>query len=195
MTTQYTGTAVLSSDEVISLAEIKLHLRIDTNDEDTLLSSLIIAAKRYVEEVTRRQLLTSTKILYLDSFSSEIRLSKPPAQSVTSIQYIDIDGDTQTVDSSVYEIDTSVEPATINLAYGQSWPSVRGDKNCITVTFVAGYGTKDDVPEMIKTAIKLIVGGWYEHREGISPLTIKKVPQCVDSILLLNKVYTELFED
>ena len=54
--------------EPLSLAEVKLHLRIDNSDEDLLLTMLISAARLHAENVTRRAFMTQTYDLYLDRF-------------------------------------------------------------------------------------------------------------------------------
>lgn len=39
------------------------------------------------------------------------------------------------------------------------------------------------VPQLVKQAILLIVGHWYENREAAGPLTIKTIPLAVESIV------------
>lgn len=56
------------SVEPVTLAEAKLHARIEIDDDDTLVTSLIIAARRYCETVLRSALITQTWTLYLDGF-------------------------------------------------------------------------------------------------------------------------------
>ena len=82
---------------------------------------------------------------------------------------IDTDGATQTVSSSVYDVDIDQEPGRLRLAYSESWPSDRrSTPNSVIIRFVAGYGDADAVPETIKAAIKLLVGHLYEHREAVT---------------------------
>jgi uncharacterized phiE125 gp8 family phage protein len=53
------------------------------------------------------------------------------------------------------------------------------------VTYVAGYGaTSDTVPDAIRHAILLLVGFWFENREGVVVGTIaKELPFAVKSLL------------
>lgn len=76
-----------------------------------------------------------------------------PVSSVTSIAYLDGAGDSQTWSSSNYTLDTSGTRPFVRLAYGQSWPAVRGDINGITVTFVAGYASVAAIPQTVKQAV------------------------------------------
>lgn len=56
--------------EPITLAEAKLHLRVETamTDDDTLISALIVSARQAAETITRRALITQTWKLALDQF-------------------------------------------------------------------------------------------------------------------------------
>lgn len=58
------------ASEPVTLAEAKLHLRVETGmtDDDTLISALIVAARQVAETITRRALITQTWRLVLDQF-------------------------------------------------------------------------------------------------------------------------------
>lgn len=183
-----TGPAV----EPVTLAEAKVRCRIDTTDEDSTHTDMIVAAREYCEGVVGRQFINATWKEYFDRFpSDEIRLSKPPLSSVTSITYVDADGDTQTWTASLYQTDAISEPARIKPAYGESWPTTRDDTyNAITVTFVAGYGAAaSDVPPNFKQAIFLLVGLWHRDREAWVDRRTAEVHDGLRSLLHLNKSY------
>lgn len=74
--------------EPISLDEAKLHLKIDGSDDNTLISALIETARKLVESETKRGFITQTWQMYLDSVPAEIRIPKPPLQSIESIKAI-----------------------------------------------------------------------------------------------------------
>lgn len=139
----------------MTLAEAKVHLRVDHDDENTSIESDIIpAARRWAENETRRAFINRTQRLSLDEFPEEIRLPDGKVQSVTSITYVDGDGNTQTLASSVYTLDSDSEPARLVLAYNQMWPQIRSVPNAVKVLYVAGYGADaDSVPAGIKRAI------------------------------------------
>lgn len=171
------------STEPVTLAQFKQHARISRDDEDALCEACIRAARVYAERVQRRQLCTATWRLSLDCFSAEIRVPLPPLQSAT-IQYVDANGDTQTLDPSAYQVDAYREPGRIVPAYGTCWPDTRCQPNAVTVTFVAGYGAAAAVPETTKQAIKLLAGSFYENREGLVTGTIvAALPLGVESLL------------
>jgi hypothetical protein len=56
--------------EPVTLAEAKLHARIEYSDDDALVTSLITAARRYCETAIRAAFITQTWTLMLDSFPS-----------------------------------------------------------------------------------------------------------------------------
>lgn len=174
--------------EPVTPAEVKKHVEVavtDTNHDATL-DLLLQAARQMVEDRTGRQLVTATWDLVLDHFpsaSDPIRLPKSPAVSVTSITYVDQDGDAQVWASDNYVVSTSREPAEIRCAYGEVYPVPRIQPDAVTVQFVAGYGDAEDVPAGIKALILLIVGHWFETREAVVTGTIAtKIPLAADSL-------------
>ena len=120
-----------------------------------------------------------------------IVLERPPLQSVTSITYIDPNGNQQTLSSSQYVVDAQSEPGRILPAYGTYWPPTLTQINSVSVNFVAGYpaivtGASADAPElsMIRGAMRLLVGNWYENREAVgSKLLGVEVPFAVQAIM------------
>ncbi len=74
--------------EPITLAKAKNHLKVDSNDENALITALITAARQLGERETKRAFITQTWKLYLDESPSEIEIPKPPLQSVESIKTI-----------------------------------------------------------------------------------------------------------
>ena len=150
--------------EPVSVSEAKTHLRVETSDDDTYIGSLISAARQLVELQTRRTLITQSFELTLDRFpQGAIRIPRSPVQSITSIVYLDENGDEQTLDSSLYRLNETTIVASVAPEYGESWPSTLATTKSVTLTFVAGYGdAADDVPEPIKHAIKLMIGTYYD---------------------------------
>ncbi len=171
--------------EPITTAEAKTHLRVDLSDEDEYIDTLIVTSRQFAENHTRRQLITATWQLTLDWFPCVIELRRPPIQSVTSITYVDTDGDTQTLDSSLYRVDVTGVTGCITPAFGESWPSTRAITSAVTVTYVAGYGDAgSDVPAAFKHAIKLLLAHYHENREeSISGTIITTIPVAAARLL------------
>jgi len=170
----------------LSLDEVKAHLNLTTDftDDDELLDSMIDSTIDYIENYLRRSLLTQTITAKYDFFPHCFELERPPLQSITSIQYIDTAGDTQTYSSANYTVDTTSEPARVVEAYGTSWPTTRNIINAVTVTYVAGYTSAGNVPTQIKQAMKILIGDWYKERESfIVGVMVSKLPHTARMLL------------
>lgn len=162
--------------EPVSLAEAKEWARVTGADDDDLVETLIAAARRHVEELTGRALITQTWDTFLPAFPCEILL-RPRVQSVTTVKYIDPATGTQlTLASSEYTVDLKAEPGRIVPAYGKSWPSTRCVPNAVEVRHVCGYGNDAESiaqeAEDLLSAIKILVSTLDKNRETIVTGTI-----------------------
>lgn len=183
--------SVAPADEPITTDEARDHLRISHTSENPLIDAYIKAARLYVEAYTKRQLVEATWLLRLDRFPPrEISVPLPPLSSVTSVAYVDENGDAQTWDAALYQSDLDSEPGRIKPIEGGSFPSTQANTYAtVTVTFVAGYGGLSDVPERFKHAIKLMVGHWFEFREPVVDGRVMKVPISVDALLAQDRMW------
>ena len=166
---------VAPAAEPVSLAEAKAQCRIDSTDENDLLTALIAAARTHLEEILWRACVTQTWRLTLLGFpicGGPLFAPRCPLQSVTSIAYLDAAGESRTLDAGDYVVDEAAEPGTIEPAYGLSWPVTRDHPAAVTVTFVAGFGDADDVPADLRHAMKLLIGHFNENREAVVTGTI-----------------------
>lgn len=174
----------------ITREEVKEHLRIDATNtsEDPFIDSLILMATEYFQSRSWRQLITATFTQYFDDFPpNHFELDKPPLQSITTIKYQDINNVQQTLAISVFEVDTFSEVGRVVLADGESFPEVFDTINAVQVEYKAGFGdTRDNVPDLIKSTIKLIVAHFYENRDmvrvtqGVSEIPI---PQAIRDLI------------
>ena len=177
------------ASEPLTLDEAKLHLRVDGTDEDSLITSLIVAARQGAEHLTGRALMPQTLELALDEFSDKIKLPRPPFVSVTSVTYVDLMGDTQTLDASGFVIDDHSEPARIVRPYGVFWPFTRCQPNAVLIRYQAGYAHAATVPDEIKSWMLLRVGMLYANRESVATgVSVTSVPY-VDRLLDAYRVY------
>lgn len=154
--------------EPVTRDEARDYARITETADDSIVDGLITAARRYVERVYRIQLVTATWELYLDGFPSRygIIIPRPPLVSVTSVTYTDETGSGQTWSSSDYQTDLNSKPGRIRPVEGETWPNTQASTyGTVVVTYVAGFGAAADVPEEIKTAIKLRVEYFYDRPE------------------------------
>lgn len=181
----------------ILLEQVKDHLRVTGEDDIAYIDGLISAAVSYVDGPRGqlgRALISQTWDWKFDSFpvGDEFCFMLPPLQSVTSISYVDTDGNSQTFSSSDYVVDAASDPGRVYLAYQASWPTIRNQTEAITVRFVAGYGDSwNDVPEAIRHALMLLVSHWYEAREPVNiGAAVNDVPMTVDALLSQYRQYS-----
>lgn len=161
----------------LSLDEVKAHLRVDHEDENAFIETLISAVTKHLDARDGwlgRALTEQTWELWLDAFpASEIRIPLPPLQEIVSIKYDDVDGDEQTVDSDDYTVDTVNEPGWVVPNATFSWPDTLIGINTVRVRFICGYpdvgGSPLEVgtPAAILAAMKLMIGDLYAHRETV----------------------------
>ena len=175
------------AEEPVSLAEMKLHLRVDHTEEDALIASLITAAREQCELESRRTFCTTTLEQRLEGWpwSGGFALLRGPVQSITAISYTDEDGNAGTVDSGDYVLYTETDPATVVLAPDAEWPTVDlMPGHSVAIRYVAGYGTAGAVPQRYKAAIKLLAAHWYENREPVIVGTVAvMLPMAVRALL------------
>lgn len=175
----------------VSLIEAKAHVRQDAADDDTLITSLIGAATEAAEHMTGRSLLAQTWELSLNAFPTEFELTRVPVSAITSINYTDTAGATQTLASTAYALaQDDFGFALILPTYNTVWPVSRGDVGNVKVTYVAGYANAAAVPAGIKQWILLQIGAMYASRESetISMGQVHKLG-FVDALLSRYKVW------
>ena len=177
-------------NEPVTLVEAKAYLRVDNTDEDTLIGTLITAARQWVESYLDRALILRQLVLRFDTFPVEIELPQPPLSSAgtttaISLTYTLETGTTATLSSSEYRIDRTSTPGVLRQNYSGSWPGHLNDYNSIAVTYWAGYGSDEgDIPPAIKNAILLMVGHLFETRSAVVTGTISKpIEYALESLL------------
>lgn len=171
-----------------------------TSAHDAFFNATIPVVRQNAENELGRALVTQTWELWLDDFPralqddlardgsfnygyvrryprrhnwKQIEVPLPPLQSVTSIKYLDTTGTEQTLDPTLYVVDTSVEPSKIVPAVGQCWPDVQCQPGAVKVRFVAGYAPtgsppnyRANIPPAIKHWMLLMLANWLRNREA-----------------------------
>jgi len=150
--------------EPVSVAEAKAQLRIGHDSEDELIGSLIAAARDEVERATGRALIAQSWRLTLDDWPrcGPVLLRRGPVTQILSITVFGGDGEAAVLAPDSYVADLDSVPARLHLD-DPADPAVA--LNGIEIDFAAGYGEAGtDVPDILKRAIMLLVGHWYEFR-------------------------------
>lgn len=177
------------SAEPLSVDEVKAHLRVDAPDDDALINALITAVRQYCEQITARSLVAQKWSFVMDSFYSQdsqvVYLEKGPITAIDSITYTDMGGVTQTMPATDYAVDLSGTLARITPRFGKIWPITLPQIASAAVNFTAGYGAAIDVPQGLKSWMKLRIGSLYENREDVltgARIIVLEMP-FVDSLL------------
>ena len=155
----------------VSLADIKLHLRLDTDTsvEDSLLSLLARTSAERCSHETGRAMLTTGYRLEAD-IGETLRLPRPPLVSITSVVLTDADGNETTLTESGYTLKTTRAQALLMV-------TDPGDAVSVAVVFQAGYGAAaDDLPEALAAWILLDVATLYEQRTAVTAGNANAVP-------------------
>ncbi len=202
------------AQEALTLAEVKLHLRVDDTADDALITSLIETARLSLEGADGwlgRALMPQTWDLFLDRFPrtwlgdyptydgyypefplplslTYFEVPLPPLTAITFVKYVDPAGALQTWNSSNYVVDASAEPGRVYLAPGISWPDTKNIPNAVQVRFVAGYpivSTLPTTPRPIRTAMLGLIADMYENRAQSAEVS----PAWVRALLAPYRVY------
>lgn len=199
--------------EPVTLAEAKKHLRLEITDDDELVTEQLTAARELSELWIARSFLSTAWRLTLDHFPwylyanqtldpagsqpyswlerpipgtlLPILLPRADLIAVTSISYVDAQGVTQVLAPELYQVEAGA-PGRIVPAYGKAWPTARTQPAGVTIDFTAGYGpSADDVPKILKAAIKLLLGHLYENREATMEITLEETPFAYRQLLAM----------
>jgi uncharacterized phiE125 gp8 family phage protein len=167
-------------EEPLSLADAKLFLRIDHTADDALIADLIRAARKHVETVTGKRLVTQAWRLVLDQWpeGGVLKLPLAPVSAVEAARLRAPDGAETAVDTAAWLLDTS----TSRLRMPERPPVLRPFAG-IEIDLEAGYGAAADVPPGFVQAIRLLVAHWYEHRASALPEGMDALPLAVAALI------------
>lgn len=175
------------SVEPITLDEAKSFLRVDGNDEDTLISSLITAARIHVEVSLSQGLITQSWSYLVDSWPAtrELTLTMKPIQSIAEIVTYNQNDVATTYAADNYDVDILSDRARIFIKNASVPPAPGRYANGIEIKMVVGYGSlASDVPEPIRQALRLLVTHWFENREPVMfGQSALQVPNSIESLL------------
>lgn len=162
------------SGDVVTLAEVKAHLRIDTSDEDAYLTSLTAAAVDYVENITSRFLLSQTWDVFFDRFpSGDLFVERmAPSTALVQVRYFDSADVEQTMSTDDYHVDLLGD--RVRVEPDSAWPSTKDKPNAVAVRVTAGYADAAAIPDQLKHAVLFTVG-WLDaarHAETEAPAAI-----------------------
>jgi len=154
----------------VATALVEQQLYISSGDSPLVIANAIESATDFVERDTDRSLITQTWTMTLDAFPNNFRTTiyvpKGKIQSITSLKYIDVDENEQTLDLNTHFTVTTVGKENRIIPIG-SWPSVFTDKDdVVTLVWISGYGDDDsDIPGWAQRAILLKVQEAFDRTD------------------------------
>jgi uncharacterized phiE125 gp8 family phage protein len=152
--------------EPVTIQEAKAQLHIGASDTsyDSELSAMIAAAREEWERDTSTALITRTLEHRLPRWLDVVQLTVRPVIAISSITYIDTNGDSQTVATADYYIDGD------QVRFKQSFdkPAIERRSEAVRITYTAGYGVDVfQLPQLDRMAIKLSLANRFENRDDM----------------------------
>lgn len=154
----------------VSLEEVKKALRVDSADDDDMLTSLIQSAVDHYEGWTGVLgicLVEQTWSQSFDRFDRSLCLPLGPVLEVLSVSWRDVNGDPSTIPDSNYALETnSGGQSHVRFRNAFSQPSGLYERGAVSVEYKAGWPVvegKPTVPKDICTAIIARVQIGYEQ--------------------------------
>lgn len=184
-----------SNDIILSVDDMKKHLRVTGNDEDSLIEIYIKSAMRYVENYTRLLLLDGTvqQVFIMPTTVSAnqllitgytvinnqfLSLAIGNAVTVTSITCnTDSDMVTQKAITSAWRLLANTNKPRIYAPEGLLFAD-NVNPYQITVSYTAGFA-ECDIPSDIKVATMLVCADMYENRIN----SVKQLPTAAEILL------------
>ena len=187
-----------ASGAALELEEIKSHLNVNHNLQDSLLEFLGSSVTLATEQYLNRTLVWTKYEFALRDKKHRFKLSHPPLVSVEKVKVYDGE-QMQILDEGDYDYDKRREPGIVRINDDVNivQPSSDDLNYAALVTYVAGYTEEKDaaqneaIPDNIKLWMLNVVGTFYLQRETIRVGTIVRDMRNELSVMIGNeRVYT-----
>ena len=160
--------------EPLALADAKAHLRVTTGDEDAMISTLIIAARRHVEQATGLALMTQGWSVFFDRWPATAELALPlwPLITITDLKVWGDNNVAAIIDPAHYFADGVSRPARLVRRGSRAWAPPGRVANGIEIAATFGFGAAAAVPAALKQAMLSLIAHWFENRGDAAPVPL-----------------------
>jgi uncharacterized phiE125 gp8 family phage protein len=192
--------------EPLSVEDARRNADLDDSAWDADIRRWITQARKRVEHDARLALINQTRTRKLHYFPGDVGAkyqelwnysgtyawagsyleldSICPLSSGTSVAYVDTAGNSQTMASGDYTVDTARRPGVIWLKSTATWPLVSSEVNNVTITYVVGHGTTAaSVPEEAVSAMTLLIRHWFDFPDLAGTFVGRTNPEAYDSMI------------
>lgn len=159
------------TEQVVSLADLKAHLRVDHSAEDALITSLEAAAVAHLDGwsgALGRGIMPQTWAQEFDGWGT-YKLAFADVDNVTAVGILD------GVETAATDLEVTATASGVCVEVD----GAQADTVRITYQTAMPAGS---LPA-IQMAVKLMVAHWFEHREAVSEMSLKEAPMAVNALL------------
>jgi uncharacterized phiE125 gp8 family phage protein len=171
---------IQNATEPLTRSEVKNYLKVDTTADDTLIDTLITAARQWVENHCALALLPQTILETFDGLPKDaaaLNLTVGPLRDVSALYYLDYANAAQTISTDIYRAD--IVASRIIRKQAQTWPEPQDSPGNVSAIYTAGYDNASAIPAPVKTAMMLTIADMYDNRTDY----VKKMPTAAEYIL------------
>jgi hypothetical protein len=153
----------LLGNEIITLGDVKNYVRIDSTEDDSIITNMIEQARIWCENYISRDIVPKNRTYYMDSTSGLFDL---PFAPVATIESVTVEGEAATY------TEYGLDDISIELNGGPSFN--------VKITYTTA-GLNDG---LIKQALLQMVSNYYDNRADFEiSKTVNEIPTNVKNIL------------
>jgi uncharacterized phiE125 gp8 family phage protein len=169
VTVSTTETGTNDSTDVLSTADAKAWMKVDTSADDSLIADLVAEVIDTVEQTYSFQMIEKTVTASYEMYGKRVDLPLFPVQSISTVKTITNDGTetTLTAGNDFYLQGDTLIFNTLN-DYSEPYQRIR-----LQVVYVAGF---DPIPNGIKIGLKKAVLSSYEDRQDLVEGSVNELP-------------------
>lgn len=162
----------------VTVGEVLAQCHEDSMEQAALVEMYISAATALVEQHCGIAITPQGWTQKLDRFpAGDVVLSVGPVSAVTSITYVDTDGEAATFATEDYAVDLASVEARIRPV--DTWPDTSDVMNAVTIVWTAGASC----PAALKQAILMTAAHWYDNRGLLMSGGLTEIPMGAKALM------------